>query len=431
MRILVTGATGFIGRHLVAHLAGAGHHVICGVRDPARSARLFPGLEHLACDFNCDIAPSAWEPRLQGVDAVINCAGILQGRPGQSITAIHTLAPKALFDACLATGVRRVIQISALGAEPEAGTAYAETKHAADLHLQSLDLAWTVVQPSLAYTTSGSYGGTSLFRALAALPFMVPVVGDGRQAFQPIHMADLAVAICRLLEAPEPPRRVVKAVGPEAVAFRELLLALRSWLGLPPARVVRVPKLLAAVAARFGDLFGHGPVNTTALKMMTYGNTAEPDELVEITGIEPRSFYGTLAREPAHVQDRWHARLYFLRPFLRLTLALFWIATGLVTLFWASRDQVFALLELAGVPSALLPFALWGGAVTDIVLGGLLLFAWRVRLVALLQLAVTAVYLLALSFGLPDLWLDPLGPLVKTLPIMVATLVMIAIEDDR
>ncbi|MDH3918400.1 MAG: NAD(P)H-binding protein, partial [Rhodospirillales bacterium] len=184
MRILVTGACGFIGGHITSALIAAGHRVVCCVRDPARARRMFPGQVALACDFNRDTEAACWRPRLEDVDAVINCAGILQSRPGQSIAAIHGKAPKALFDACLAAGVRRVIQISALGAEPQAGTAYALSKHEADLHLLSLPLDGTVVQPSLAYTPAGSYGGTSLFRALAALPWLVPVVGRGDQSFQ-------------------------------------------------------------------------------------------------------------------------------------------------------------------------------------------------------------------------------------------------------
>ena len=144
MRILLTGATGFIGRHIAGRLIGAGHELVCCVRDTARCRRMFPRQTAVACDFNRDTDAADWLPRLEGIEAVINCAGILQGRPGQSIEAIHSAAPKALFDACLRAGVRRVVQISALGADEGAGTAYAETKLEADRHLQGLDLDWTV-----------------------------------------------------------------------------------------------------------------------------------------------------------------------------------------------------------------------------------------------------------------------------------------------
>lgn len=109
MRILVTGATGFIGRHIAARLGAAGHRVVCCVRDVPRARRLFPDCECIPCDFNDDVAPDAWLPRLAGVDAVVNCVGILQSRRGQAMAAIHRDAPKALFDACAQARLRRVI----------------------------------------------------------------------------------------------------------------------------------------------------------------------------------------------------------------------------------------------------------------------------------------------------------------------------------
>jgi uncharacterized protein YbjT (DUF2867 family) len=361
---------------------------------------------------------------------VINCAGILQARPGHSIEAIHSAAPKALFDACLEAGVGRVIQISALGADPQAGTAYALSKHEADTHLQGLALDGTIVQPSLAYTPAGSHGGTSLFRALAALPWLVPVVGRGDQAFQPIHMADLAEGVRRLVERPGTPGGVIAAVGPRAVTFTDLLLALRSWLGLPPARILHVPQFLAGLAARFGDLFGGGPLTTTSLRMLNYGNTADPASFVAATGVKPRTLDGALAAEPAQVQDLWHARLYFLRPLLRIVLALFWIMTGVIAVL-ISSGQSAAFLSRAGIAPSLVPFALWGGALTDMALGALLLVRWRVRLIGGLQLLVTAAYVLVFTLALPELWTDPFGPLLKALPLAAATLIMIVIEEER
>ena len=127
MRVLLTGATGFLGRHLAAQLLAEGHGLVCADRNPARAMRMFPGSEAIACDFVHDVTPEAWTPRLAGIDAVINCAGILQA--SDAVTdAVHTAAPVALFDACVAAGVPKVLQISALGADAGAGTAYARSR---------------------------------------------------------------------------------------------------------------------------------------------------------------------------------------------------------------------------------------------------------------------------------------------------------------
>ncbi|MBE9554374.1 MAG: DoxX-like family protein, partial [Proteobacteria bacterium] len=134
---------------------------------------------------------------------------------------------------------------------------------------------------------------------------------------------------------------------------------------------------------------------------------------------------------PAGPQDRWHARLVFLRPVLRIALGLFWLASGLITAFDPARSDAMLILDLAGFDGGWALAALWGGVAADVLLGGLVLIDRHVRLAGAGMIAVTAAYLGVLSLTIPELWLDPLGPLVKTLPIIPAVLVMMALEDDR
>jgi uncharacterized protein YbjT (DUF2867 family) len=110
VRILLTGANGFIGAQLLAGLRTRGHDMVAAVRDPAAFRRKWPEVEVFAADFNLDVTLEAWRSRLAGVEAVINCAGVLHGGHGQDIEAIHATAPIALFDACAAAGVHRVVQ---------------------------------------------------------------------------------------------------------------------------------------------------------------------------------------------------------------------------------------------------------------------------------------------------------------------------------
>src|SRR5262245_50475503 len=99
------------------------------------------------------------------------------------MAAIHDAAPKALLESCAATNVRRVVHISALGVGPDLAVEYSQTKLAAEEHLQALDLDWVILRPSMVYSTAGSFGGSSLFRGLAGLPWFTPLVGDGGQMF--------------------------------------------------------------------------------------------------------------------------------------------------------------------------------------------------------------------------------------------------------
>jgi uncharacterized protein YbjT (DUF2867 family) len=320
MRVLLTGANGFIGRYLLAALIEAGHEVVPAVRRPDETDRLLPRPASVRVDFNRATDPRDWAPHLTRIDAVINCAGILQGRPGQSIDAIHARAPIALFQACEAAGIKRVIQISAISAEPGAGTGYAATKHAADAYLAATGLDWVILRPSLVYAQAAR-GGTALFRAIAALPFVTPVPGDGRQQFQPIHMDDLTGAIVRILADPAIRHILIDPVGPEPVALSKLFADLRQWLGFRPVPTLPIPMPLMRLAARVGDALG-GSLNTTAIRQVEFGNTGPVEPFIAATGIRPRAWKEGLNQYPALPRDRRQARLYFVRPLLWAALAL-------------------------------------------------------------------------------------------------------------
>jgi len=423
MKVLLTGANGFIGRYLLARLIGAGHDVIPAVRSPRQTDALLGRPVSLRVDFNRDTTPEAWLPRLKGIDAVINCAGILQGRPGQSIEAIHTAAPIALFTACEQAGVQRVIQISAISAG--ADTAYALTKQKADSFLQTTNLNWVVLRPSLVYA-AGAYGGTALFRALAALPFAVPLIGEGGQPFQPIHMDNVTGTILRLLDDPAIGRVVIEPVGPDVLSLKQILLDLRRWLGFGAARTISIPLPLIRIAARLGDVFG-GTINTTALRQLEFGNTGSLEAFAQVTGIQPRRWEDMLLAYPAQTQDRWAARLHFLRPILRWMIALTWFGSGLAGL--AHRDAIAASMPILGHPPPMI--LIWAACVLDLLIGVAVVARWRTALMAAAQLAVVAGYTAVLTASAPGLWVEPFGPLLKNLPFVAAVLAWAGLESER
>jgi len=429
MRVLVTGANGFIGRHLTAAILEAGHEVVAAVRDPRRMQRRFPGIEVVRVDLNRDTTSDTWRTRLAGIDTVVNCAGILQQTRTQSIEAIHFLAPKALFDACVQCNVRRVIQISAVSADAAAETAYAATKKRADDYLAGLDLDWVILRPSLVYA-GGSYGGTSLLRALAALPWLIPIPGRGEQEFQPILIDDLAQAVLRSLEDGRIARVAVAPVGPHVLTLKEILALLRSWLGLSRARFLPIPGPIIRTFARIGDRLGSGPLNSTALRQLEYGNTAAPEPFVDLFGFAPRAMESVLRARPSHAQDLWHARLYFLRPALRWSLGALWALSGLVGLL-APAASITPIAAGLGLRPEIVSWLAYAACGADLAIGACLFLRLAPSAMAVVQLCLIAGYTLALSLAMPDLWLDPFGPLLKNIPIAIAVLVLAAIEHER
>jgi uncharacterized protein YbjT (DUF2867 family)/uncharacterized membrane protein YphA (DoxX/SURF4 family) len=430
MRVLVTGAYGFIGAQIAAALSEAGHDVICAVRGTRRDER-FAHLPSIGCDMAADVHERDWLPRLAGIDAVVNCAGILRERGNDRYECVHVQAPLALFRACASSGVRRVVQISALG-DPADGE-FIASKHRCDTELLALDLDAIVLRPSIVYSAAGSYGGTSLLRALAALPATLLLPGDGRQRLQPIDGDDLGRAVVAALAHAPPLRGTWELVGAQIMTLAEYLRAWRAWLGLGTAREWQVPRALVRSGAWFGETFGHGPLGATMPRMLERGNVGAGDALARMQrdfGIAPRSLAQALGARPAQTQDRWHARLYFALPALRITLALLWIGSGLLGLL--SSAEVVAAAASAGPLSAdaALALARASGAL-DLVLGVLCLARWRPRLVLGGMLAMLFGYTFALGVFWPQHWLDPFGGLAKNVPLFVALWVLLATEERR
>lgn len=432
MKVLVTGALGFLGRQIVAALRERGHEVLAAVR-AGRGGEVPEGIESLDCDLERDLDPAVWLPRLAGIDAVVNAAGVLKASPAR-FEAIHAQAPLALARAAAELGLRRFVQISALG-DPRDGE-FVASKHRGDTALLGCDLPVSVLRPSLVYALAGSYGGSSLLRALAAAPGLLPVPGLGRQSVAPLHARDLAALVIAALEADPADAGiggVHEVVGPESMTVADYLRALRRWLGLPRAPLLPVPMAALRLAAVFADRLGDGPLGTTMLRMLARGNTAAAGthaRLREVFGCAPRSLREWLAREPAQTQDRWHARLYPLGPLLRTGLGLMCLLSAVAGLA-QSPAQIEALAAPLGWPGWLDLLAGYGGSALDALLGAMLLGNWHARRAGHVLLAVVAGYTLALGGLMPGLWLDPWGALAKNLAILPAILAWLVLDERR
>lgn len=426
---MVCGAGGFLGRAIVAALVEAGHQVVAAVR--SGSLALPPGLVgHIDCDFQRDLDPSTWSSRVQGFDAVINCVGILRESRSGDFERVHHLAPRALFHACAASGVRRVLQISALG-DPRDG-AFVASKHALDDDLAELDLEWTVLRPSLVYSAEGSYGGSSLLRALASLPWVLPLPGTGNQPIQPISAEDLGRAVAALLRSTTQ-RDLLDAVGIERKSLGSFQQAWRGWLRLPPARRVPVPLGLVRPIAALADFATRGPLGLTMLRMLERGNVTTPERAQrfhQACGFLPRTLGERLAAQPSSVQHRWHARIYLLRPLLLAAMAMLWLASGLVGLLLPLEVSATLLAPL-GLGDGALRAVVLGASILDLTVGVAVLVPVLSRAALLAMLLMLAGYSLGLGALHPPLWMDPAGGLLKNLVLLPAVLLLLATAERR
>lgn len=421
MRILLTGASGFIGQHLLAALLAEGHYVICAQRS-APTLR-HPLLSCLPADFSQDTEKSVWLARLSGVDVVINAVGIFKEKGGQTFAALHTDTPRALFAACAEAGsVQRVIQLSALGADAQAETRYHLSKRAADEFLATLPLTSFIVQPSLVYGKNGA--SSRLFKTLASMPLTLRF-GRAQQLVQPIHVADLVAALMALLHepAPEPARsRRIALVGPQAMPFTAYLDVLRRAMGLPPLRVLRLPTAAGSIAASLGI----GLFDRDTLSMLDRGSSADPAATARLLGRMPRP-PASFVDDPG--AERVQAKLGWLLPPLRWSIALVWIATAIVSAGVYPPELSYQLLERTGIAPQLGPLMLYGASAFDLLIGLGILLLKRRRWLWLAQFALIGFYTVIIAWKLPEFLVHPYGPLTKNLPMLAAIWLLYEFEE--
>jgi len=414
-RVLVLGADGFIGRHLAFGLRAAGWQVTAQARRVERLAEM--GFATLQADLTdtATHAPAFWAKALPPGAALVNAAGLLTGTEAQ-FAAVHRDAPRAALQALQGPAVL----ISAIGTG--ADTPFARWRR----ETEAVFAGHTILRPGLVLADT-SYGGSSLLRAFAALPWRLPVVGTGGQPFNPIHAADLAAVVAECLEAPPGPE-TWEIGGPEILGQADLAGALRRWMGLPPARLLRLPLPLARALGRLGEAMRMGPVSATAVAQLEHGVLADPAPLLARIGTRPRGVSTFLAARPAGTQDLWQARLYLLKPLVRLALAAMWLASAALGLFLPAAEF---LPRFGALPGWLLETMARAGGVADLMLGLALLRDWRPLRVAQAQIALVAAYTAGLTLIAPGLWLDPFGGLLKNLPVLALLLVHLALVEER
>lgn len=428
MNILLTGASGFIGHHILHILEQHNHKVFACCRSPEKLFFKSQNTDILQLNYLNMTDEKDWLPHLKNVDAVINCVGIIAESKEQTFQTLHAQVPIALFKAAEQAGVKKIIQISALGADDSAHSSYHLSKKSADDLLRKLDVGWYVLQPSIVYGDGAQ--SMALFHALATLPIHALIDG-GKQLMQPIHVSDVAATIIQCLKQDAPVNLTLPLVGPEAISFRQLLEQLRQRLGKKPAAIFSLPGELAQRSIFMGRWLGEPTFNAENIAMLCRGNSADAEPIKQFLGCPTKNLQQQLLLTPANQAERWQAGLYFLRPLLRLSIAFLWIWSGIVSIFFYPVEQSYQFLAASGITGSAAPAMLYGLAIMDIILGIATLLAYRIRPLILFQFSLIALYTLTITFTLPEFWLHPFGPVLKNIPLLATLLVYFNLEGEK
>lgn len=285
MRIVLLGATGFVGHHLLPVLSAKGHEciVLCRNAERCRELRLVPGVQVRQLDMH---DPDVLAKQFEGADAVINMVGILNesGRNGAGFHRVHVQLVENIIEACRRTGVRRMVQVSALNAGKGESHYLASKGKAEELIRQADHLDSTIVQPSVIFGN-----GDAFFNRFAGLLKLAPVLPlacpDAKM--QPVWAGDVAAAMTLALTDAESFGQTLIMVGPTVYSLRELVEFTARTAGLK-RKIISLPAGLSRLQGMLMDFVPGKPFSSDNYRSLQTDNTSVENSLWRF-GIKPRS----------------------------------------------------------------------------------------------------------------------------------------------
>jgi NADH dehydrogenase len=307
--ILVTGATGFVGSHLVPALADAGHRVLALVRDEDGAAtvhrRLTPAQRERVVARTGDVTrPETLPAALADADAVLHLAAVPRDWDGgATLRLVNTEGTRFVVRAAREAGIRRFVHLGAMGVEDDPALHYASSKAKAIAIVKASGLDWTVLSPSVMYGPRDGF-----FNILAGLvrlsPGIVPITGRGTARFQPLAVEDLAKAAVIAFADPSTIGRELPLGGPRTWTYREIMGEVLRGMGARRAMLPMPVPLIRLVAASAEAVRLPFPVATDQLRQLRLDNVGPLGLVRARFGFEPRPVDGALGYLRTTRRDR-------------------------------------------------------------------------------------------------------------------------------
>ena len=290
--VTVLGGTGFLGQVIVRRLLETGAHVQIAVRHPARS-----GLDE-SNDFvralHADISDEATVAHaMKGADAVINAVGLYVERGAETFDAVHIHGALHVARQAARAGVKRLVHISGIGATPDSPSRYVRSRAQGEQYVQKSFEGTTIVRPSVLFGPGDSFLGS--IDAITRMLPVFPLFGSGTTRLQPVHVADVAEAVARILEAPMTFSGVCELGGPRTYTYRELVEMVLDYRGRKRV-LLPVPFIAWMAQARLLSVLPSPPLTEDQVILMRQDNAVDESLItLQDLGITPRSIEDSLA----------------------------------------------------------------------------------------------------------------------------------------
>jgi uncharacterized protein YbjT (DUF2867 family) len=435
-KILLLGASGLIGRFVTDELRDRGFDVIGIAR------RFSPSQKTTAFDLekpvmSMDTAALTALIGSHGIDIVVNCLGVLQDGPGSDTGAVHRDFVARLLQAIGDSGrAIRLIQFSIPGDADQDRTAFSTTKREAERLIAASGVAYAILRPGFVVAPA-AYGGSAMLRALAALPIDLPAA-ESATPFQPVAIEDIATTI-EWLAKRDIGDAATDAVTwdlmqPQPITLGRVIDQFRWSFGTSDWPRVAPPAFTIDLGAKLGDLAAWlgwmPPMRSTAIAELRRGVVGDPTRWMAATGIVPKTIAEAVGQRSATIQDKWFARLFLVKALVIASLGLFWIVSGFIALF-ISFSAAAGILSSHGFPAALVAPMTVITSLMDMSIGVLIVLRRTAAFGLIAGIVASLGYMVGAAILTPDLWIEPLGALVKTGPAIVLMLVALLTLDNR
>src|SRR5882672_12351865 len=295
MQIFLTGATGFVGKHMLKRLLGEGHAVRALLRiPPGEKARLVQGFRREG-DFRYvqgDVVSGiGLDAAMKGCDVVLHLVGIIVEKGKNTFDAVHHIGTRNVVEAAKRNGIKRFIQMSALGVRKDGVAAYQTSKWKGEEEVRRSGTPYCILRPSVIFGPGDGFV-TQMIQAMRQAPLFRPVPGDGKPKYRPIFIDDVTACFVRALTAEAATNQTVDLGGADELTLNEVLAEIARCAGVrKPAVHIPLPLMMAG-ATLLQRVLRNPPVTVDQLRMLREGSTCDIGRMKSIFGVNPRGFQG-------------------------------------------------------------------------------------------------------------------------------------------